>query len=244
MDGISPPGHGLPGFYIAFEGPEGAGKTIQTKLLREFLREHTDRDIVFTREPGGTKISEQVRAILHDVGNSEFHPIAEAYGYALARAQLLREVVEPSLCQGKIVLSDRTFLTSIAYQGYGQKVGMDLVWEINKIAVSNLIPDLAVYLRVVPEVGLQRKRRGDASEINIWELRDIELHRRCIEGYDILAKSSLFADRFITIDAEQSIETVAELVQEGVLGLLNERRLRDEAGGEIDHFHRRGVERC
>jgi dTMP kinase len=224
-----PQEHREPGLLIAFEGAEGSGKTTQLRLLKQFLcQRYPGREVVTTREPGGCSISEQVRAVLHDSRSTNLAPIAEVYGYAFARAQSLREVVFPPLTQGAIVLQDRTFLSSLAYQGFGQELGWELVWEVNKNAVGRIIPDLVIYPKLEPEIGLARKRTQ--GETNVWEQRDVEIHRRCCQGYDFLASESPFASRFLVVDGNLSIPEIELIIRQRVEGLVaegNQKRVKD-----------------
>jgi dTMP kinase len=146
--------------FITLEGPEGSGKTSHIPYLVAYLREKGH--VVFpTREPGGTTISEQIRDILHDLKNAEMHPRTETLLYQAARAQIVEQVIKPRLDDGEIVISDRYYDSTIAYQGYGHQQDIEQVRALVKYATGGLDPDLTVLLDLDVEVGLKRKRKGD-----------------------------------------------------------------------------------
>ncbi|HYN17884.1 MAG TPA: dTMP kinase, partial [Actinomycetes bacterium] len=163
---------GDPGRLIAFEGVEGAGKSTQLELLRREL-EGRGREVVVTREPGGTPVGERVRALLLDP-EVEIHPRAEALLFAAARAELVERVIRPALERGAVVLCDRYLDSSLAYQGGARGLGRGPVEEVNRFATGGLLPDLVVLLDLDPAEGL-RRRPGDRDRI---EALDLEFHRR------------------------------------------------------------------
>src|SRR5512143_964062 len=142
--------------FITLEGPEGSGKTSHISHLVEFLRAK-GYSVFQTREPGGTSIGEQIRAVIHDLKNEEMHPRTETLLYQAARAQIVEEVIKPRLAQGEIVISDRYYDSTIAYQGYGHQQNLEQVRALVKYATGGLVPDLTLLLDVDVEVGLQRK---------------------------------------------------------------------------------------
>ena len=148
------------GYFITFEGPDGAGKTTQIDLLRKYLLDK-GLDVVVTREPGGTPISEAIRGIILDTDHSEMDPITEMYLYAASRAQHVGQLIAPALRQGKIVLCDRFVDSSIAYQGAGRGLGMKMVEEINRAALQGIMPDITLFLISIRKKGLL----GDVSVI-------------------------------------------------------------------------------
>ena len=151
------------GLFITLEGPDGSGKTTQARLLAEWLTAQ-GYPLLTTREPGGTRIGEAIRAVVHDCAHVEMSPQAEILLYSASRAQLVAEVIRPALAAGKIVLCDRYFDSTFAYQGYGRSLPLDALRAITDFAVQDLIPDLTLYLDVSPEVGLQRRERsGEAN---------------------------------------------------------------------------------
>jgi dTMP kinase len=202
------------GRLIAFEGVEGAGKSTQLELLRQAL-EGRGREVVVTREPGGTLVGEQVRALLLDPG-VELDPRSEALLFAAARAELVAEVIRPALERGAVVLSDRYLDSSLAYQGGARGLGRDPVEEVNRFATGGLPPDLVVLLDLDPADGLARRAR-DPDRI---EAQDIDFHRRVREAFRDLAAAD--PGRFAVIDAAAPVPEVATRVQAAVLALLEE----------------------
>lgn len=141
--------------FITFEGIEGCGKTTQVRLLVDFLTSR-GHNVTVTREPGGCAIADQVRAILLDAENNALVPLAELLLYAAARAQHVEEVIRPALAAGGIVICDRFTDATVAYQGYGRSLDLDLVDRLNRIATGGIMPDLTVLLDCPEETGLAR----------------------------------------------------------------------------------------
>jgi dTMP kinase len=203
---------GDPGRLIAFEGVEGAGKSTQLELLRRQL-EGRGREVVVTREPGGTPVGERVRALLLDP-EVEIHPRAEALLFAAARAELVERVIRPALERGAVVLCDRYLDSSLAYQGGARGLGRGPVEEVNRLATGGLLPDLVVLLDLDPADGL-RRRQGDRDRI---EAQDLEFHRRVREAFRALAAAD--PKRFAVVDAAAPVPEVAARVHAAALGLL------------------------
>ena len=145
--------------FITLEGPEGSGKTSQLPALVEYLREK-GYTIFPTREPGGTSIGEQIREVIHDLKNVEMHPRTETLLYQAARAQIVEEVFKPRLAAGEVVISDRYYDSTIAYQGYGHQQDLGQVRALVKYATGGLTPDLTILLDVDIETGLKRKTQN------------------------------------------------------------------------------------
>jgi len=219
---------GDPGRLIAFEGVEGAGKSTQLELLRQALEGLAGpgdrrsgppvgrpREVVVTREPGGTAAGERVRALLLDP-EVELDPRAEALLFAAARAELVAEVIRPALERGAVVLSDRYLDSSLAYQGGARGLGRGPVEAVNRFATGGLLPDLVVLLDLDPADGLARRAR-DPDRI---EAQDIDFHRRVREAFRDLAAAD--PGRFAVIDATAPVPEVATRVQAAVLALLEE----------------------
>ncbi|WKZ41017.1 MAG: dTMP kinase [Anaerolineales bacterium] len=193
--------------FITLEGPEGSGKTSHIPHLVEFLREkgHT---VFPTREPGGTSISEQIRDILHDMKNAEMHPRTETLLYQAARAQIVEQVIQPRLADGEIVISDRYYDSTIAYQGYGHQQNLDDIRALVKYATGGLTPDLTILLDLDVEVGLKRKKKD--NEWNRLDAYTVEFHRRVRAGYLEMVEAE--PQRWVVVNSEQAWESVqAEL---------------------------------
>src|SRR5512137_3045003 len=167
--------------FITFEGPEGSGKTTQIKRLAEHLRVR-GCDVLTVREPGGTSISEQIRAVLHSLNNREMQPRTEILLYCAARAQLVGQVIRPHLQSGGVVLCDRYADSTLAYQGYGRRLDLQTLRMILDFATGGLAPDLTFYLDIDIEAGLKRKKMG-GDEWNRMDDLDVQFYRRVRSGY-------------------------------------------------------------
>ena len=195
------------GLFITFEGADGSGKTTQYRLFAQFLREK-GYDVITTREPGGTEISEKIRSLILDPDNSEMTDMTEAFLFAASRTQHVSQLIKPAVEAGKIVLCDRFMDSSIAYQGYARGLG-DCVRQINEVAVMGMQPDLTFFLDLTPEEG--RKRNIKAGKADRLEKQDMDFHDRVYEGYKQLAE--IYGSRFIVIDASGSKEEVQERIR-------------------------------
>lgn len=204
-----------PGYFISLEGGEGCGKTSHIPPLVEHLRSR-GLTVFPTREPGGTSISEQIRDILHDVKNTEMHPRSETLLYQAARAQIVEQVILPRLQDGEIVISDRYYDSTIAYQGYGHQQNIDEIKSLVRYATGGLTPDFTVLLDVDVEVGLSRK--GKQQEINRMDLMVKEFHNRVHNGYQIMMNEE--PTRWMIVDANQPIETVYRELKNKIEGRL------------------------
>ena len=190
--------------FVSFEGLDGSGKTTQVERLRASL-EADGREVVTAREPGGTALGEQLRAlVLH---GAEMTPWAEALLYAAARAELVAEVIEPALARGADVLLDRYFDSSVAYQGIGRGLGLHEVLELNLLAVRGCVPDRTFVLAVDPARSLERLG-GRPDRI---EREGTAFHARVSAGYEELA--ALFPERLVLLDGTLDAETLAERIQ-------------------------------
>ncbi len=194
----------MKGLFISFEGTEGSGKTT---LIENILKHYTEQgySVVKTREPGGSKIAEDIRNVILDVNNTKMDCITEALLYAASRRQHLTEKVIPYLDKGYIVLCDRFIDSSLAYQGYARGIGIEKVYQVNQVATNGLLPDVTIYVDVHPEVGLSRIKKNNREE-NRLDLEEIEFHNKVYEGYNQVAK--MFPERFIVVDGEQSRDKV------------------------------------
>jgi dTMP kinase len=191
------------GLFITFEGCEGSGKTTVSKYLYNRLKEE-GYDVIYSREPGGVDIAEQIRAVILNVNNTAMDPRTEALLYAASRRQHLAEVVLPALNEGKIVLCDRFVDSSLVYQGYARGIGIDKVWELNQFAIDDCMPDMTLYYDVDVEIGLARvKSRG---ELNRLDSENIEFHKSVRHAYQLIAEK--YPERIVTIDSNQCLQTV------------------------------------
>jgi dTMP kinase len=190
------------GLFITFEGPDGSGKSTQAKLLKAYY-EDQGFDVIMTREPGGTDIGERVRKIILDKSSEGMSLVAEVMLFAASRAQLVDEVIRPSVNAGKVVLCDRFVDSSIAYQGYGLELGSDMVAEVNAYAIGDMMPDVTIFMDIKAAHGLDRIEKADADRI---ESLPQTFHERVYEGYLELSKK--YADRYLRVDATKSIEEI------------------------------------
>jgi dTMP kinase len=174
------------GLFIVFEGPEGAGKTTQAKLLYRYLK-NKGYDVVLTREPGGTKLAEAVRKIILSP-KMKIYPMTELLLYEAARAQHIEEVIKPNLQKNKIVISDRFADASVVYQGYARGLGVEFVEKLNKLVVCNIVPDITFLLDISPKEGLQRIKFNRKTSFDRLEKESLKFHIKIREGYLNIAK--------------------------------------------------------
>lgn len=214
-------GHNLLGKYIVFEGGEGCGKTTQQKLLVERLKkEFPAREIILTREPGGTPKAEEIRSAIFNPTEGEITlPLTEVFLYAASRYQNIEKNIRPALEKGSVVVSDRSFLSSLVYQGMARKVGWQRVLRINKEALAGVTPDLIVLPDIDPKVGLERKNNGNES--NRFEREKLEFHQKVRKGYLFFANK--FKEEILLVDGNLSIEEQAEIIWKRVSDLVSGR---------------------
>jgi dTMP kinase len=201
--------------FITLEGPEGSGKTSHISYLVEYLREK-GYTVFPTREPGGTSIGEQIREVIHDLKNVEMHPRTETLLYQAARAQIVEQVIKPRLDDGEIVISDRYYDSTIAYQGYGHQQNLEQVRALVKYATGGLVPNLTVLLDVDVEEGLRRKKKE--NEWNRLDAYTVEFHQRVHAGYLEMVKAE--PDRWIVVDANRKWDEVQEELRKAIVGRL------------------------
>lgn len=202
--------HGLQitGMFITFEGPDGSGKSSQIQLLSDYLQT-LGYKTVLSREPGGTAIGDEIRACVHHVKNTGMFPEAEMLLYSASRAQLVREVIRPSLAARKIVLCDRFYDSTIAYQGYGRGLNLDALHQVTHFATGGLKPDLTLLLDIEVEQGLTRRESGGV-EMNRLDLETTAFHRRVRQGYHQLVKTE--PERWVVVDGSRPLAVIqAEL---------------------------------
>jgi dTMP kinase len=206
------------GKLISFEGSEGSGKSTQIALLAKHLH-LLGREVLTTREPGGTEIGEQIRNIIvHNSKGDEMCPETEVFLFAAARAQLVREVIAPALLSGRVVLSDRFLDSSTVYQGIARNLGSDPVQQINRFAVGSVMPNLTIVLDVPTEVSLERIRLRASDLPDRMERENAEFFGKVREGYLLLAKS--MPERFSVIDGTQPEAEVEKRVWTAVQKLI------------------------
>jgi dTMP kinase len=208
------------GGLVALEGPDGSGKSTQLRLLREVL-EGRQLDVVWTREPGGTVIGEQIRTVLHDLANDAMLPITEALLYSAARAQHVAEVIRPALARGALVITDRYAASTLAYQGYGHGLDIDMLRQITVLVTGGVIPDLTIYLDLPAERGLERKlvdRSAGQGEWNRMDQQALVFHRAVRAGYLEMAQAE--TERWLVLDADDTMQAIHQQIMARIEPLL------------------------
>jgi dTMP kinase len=190
--------------FITFEGPEGSGKTSVIQAVYKTLQSQ-GYEVVVTREPGGVKISEEIRSILLDNQNLGMDAKTEALLFAAARRQHVIEVIKPALDQGKMVLCDRYIDSSLAYQGHAREIGIEEVYTLNMFAIESIMPDLTLFIDVKPATGLERVRHNQRS-MDRLDNEQLSFHEKVYEGYMRLAE--IEPDRIKVLNGNASIEEV------------------------------------
>ncbi|HHU80571.1 MAG TPA: dTMP kinase [Acholeplasmataceae bacterium] len=203
----------MDGVFISFEGNDGSGKTTVIEKCADVLTKK-GYQVLVTREPGGTNISEQIREIILNKENKEMDVRTEALLYAASRRQHIAEVIIPALAKGYIILCDRFIDSSLAYQGHARGIGIDKVFEMNMFACEGLLPSLTVYIDVNPEVGFSRMKK-DCRKLDRLELEAINFHKTVYQGYQELVKR--FPNRIVSVNGDQNLEQVSSEVIDLVL---------------------------
>ena len=205
----------MKGTFISFEGPDGAGKT---SVINAIYHDMTSRlgyqKVLLTREPGGNRISEQIRDVLFDDQNTNMDARTEALLFAAARRQHIVEDIEPALKAGKVVLSDRYIDSSVAYQGGGRHLGTDDIWELNQFAIHGLLPQLTIYLDIDSELGIQRINQHRSDQVNRLDREKLRFHRDVRASYLVLAQRH--KERIVVIDASQPVANVISDTQRAI----------------------------
>jgi dTMP kinase len=203
--------------FITLEGPDGSGKTSQVAPLVEFLQQQ-GLLLLALREPGGTPISEQVRQVIMTLKNTGMNPRTEILLFLAARAQLVAEVIRPALAEGKMILCDRYADSTLAYQGYGHGVDLDILRNLLDFTTGRLYPDLTLLLDIETEAGLRRKRSA-GGEWNRLDAYDVAFHQRVRKGYLELAANE--PSRWVVIDASQPPEVVQSAMRQAILARIH-----------------------
>lgn len=208
----------MKGIFITIEGTDGSGKSTQIKLLMDYLSSK-GCDILFTREPGGTQISEKIRELILDINNVKMTAVTEALLYAAARAQHVEEKIIPAVDEGKIVICDRFVDSSIAYQGAARGLGSDLIKDINKFALRGILPDITLFFDISPEKGILRKK--NERNLDRIESEKLVFHKKVYNGYKELCDA--YPERIKVINADDTVENVHENVIKEIDGRLKGR---------------------
>ncbi len=203
----------MKGKFITFEGSEGCGKSTQSRLLYQYLK-RIGHDVIYLREPGSTRVGEKIRKILLDAKNDSMAPVAEMLLYMAARGQVVKETIGPALRQGKIVICDRFLDSTLAYQGYGLGMDINMIRAVGKFITQGVNPDLTILLDLAPHKGF---KYHDLRKDRI-EQRSTGYHARVRKGYLKLAK--LEARRFRVIQGLDSKAQIQEKIREQVCRFL------------------------
>ena len=207
-------------FFISIEGFDGTGKSTQSKLLKDGL-DKANIDSIVVREPGSTNFSEKIRTIINE--NTEIETMTELLLFQTSRSELVSKVIKPNLEQGKIVITDRYTDSSIAYQGYGGGIDIELIENLNKISTSGLSPNLTFLLDMDVKNSLGRaiKRNNSENEqIDKFENKDFSFHEKVRNGFNQILKKN--EDRIVKIDASEEIELISKKILNIALEKINE----------------------
>ena len=197
--------------FVTLEGPDGGGKSTQASRLVDYLQ-GCGLNVLLTREPGGTLIGDQIRRTLMDLGNTGMHPRTEILLFSASRAQIVHQVIRPHLESGGIVVCDRFYDSTLAYQGYGHGLDLRALQTITAFATGGLRPDLTLLLDLPAEDGLRRRKRG--GQWNRLDAYDLAFHQRVRQGYFALADAE--PERWVRVDATQPLDAVHAAIREAV----------------------------
>lgn len=197
------------GLFVTIEGVEGCGKTTIGKMIVDKLISD-GYEVIYTREPGGIEIAEQIRKVILDVNNTNMDARTEALLYAASRRQHLVEKVIPALKENKVIICDRFVDSSLAYQGHARGLGIEKVYEINKFAIDTVMPDLTLLFDLDPKLGLERISANKSREVNRLDLEKLDFHHNVRNTFLSLAKK--YSDRYVVIDASQPYDVVVNEV--------------------------------
>lgn len=221
----------MSGLLVTFEGGEGSGKTTQLKLLANRIRA-SGKEVIETQDPGGTAIGKEIRTLLLHPGTVPIAAATELLLYEASRAQLVRELIAPALARGTVVLCDRFTDSTLAYQGFGRGIDLNLILRLSRFSTDGLIPDLTVLLDLDPRIGLMRCRRGTGADASTglstgptcWdriEAEPLDFHQRIREGYLALAREG--PDRIAVIDAGLGVSEIETIVWNQFIRLQDRR---------------------
>ena len=203
----------MSGKFISFEGPDGAGKTSVMRQIKADLEEQFGADrVMYTREPGGNHISEQIRRVLFNADNTDMDARTEALLFAAARRQHIVSELLPALQEDKVILCDRYVDSSIAYQGAGRHLGEQEIWQLNQFAIDGLLPELTVYLDVPSEVGLRRIAEHRSDQVNRLDKEKLAFHH--LVRHSFLRLQQAHPDRIKLVDASQPLAKVVADVKQ------------------------------
>ncbi len=205
--------------FISFEGPDGSGKSTVSKLVKEKL-EKDGISLILTREPGGSKIAEQIRNVILDKENTALDARAEALLYAASRRQHLVETILPALKEGKLVLCDRFVDSSLAYQGGGRNLGVEEILNLNLFATESIFPDYTLFFNISPEEGIKRLSNDKQRVADRLDLESENFHDKVYDTFIELSKK--FKDRYIIIDATKPLDEVVNETYRIIKEKLNE----------------------
>ena len=206
------------GKFISFEGIDGSGKTTQIRYLADYL-ESLGYEVLLLREPGGTKIGEEIRRILLDMKNEGMKPETELFLFEAARSQLVREIIKPALERGVWVISDRFHDSTTAYQGYGRGLPLDMVHDLNMRAIGDVLPDMTILIELGAEA--RKNRLGKRHEDGQKDRLDIEseaFKRHVCDGFLAIAEEE--SDRVFRVESQDKKEETAKLIREQVRRIL------------------------
>ena len=198
-------------FFVTLEGPEGGGKSTQAQRLTDHLK-NRGQDVLFTREPGGTEIGDQIRRIILSLENKSMSPEAEFLLFSASRAQVVRELIRPHLERGGVVVCDRFYDSSLAYQGFGHELDLALLQTITGFVTGGLVPDLTLLLDLTSELGLERRKQD--GRWNRLDDYDLAFHARVRAGYLQLADAE--PERWVRIDAAQTEDEIQSQIRAAV----------------------------
>jgi dTMP kinase len=204
--------------FVTLEGPDGCGKTVQSKRLAEHLRSE-GLNVVMTREPGGTEIGDQIRQVIMSLENRQMDPRTEFLLFTASRAQLVKEVIRPHLEAGGVIVSDRFYDSSFAYQGYGHGLPLDDLRAITAFATGGLVPDLTLLIDLPAKAGLARRKTG--GNWNRMDAYDLAFHQRVRTAYRTMAQTE--PERWRTVDGDQSPDNVQAALQAAVEAFVAQR---------------------